>query len=222
VERTLFFLKPDAVVRQHVGATVLQQIVRLGCEPRAFARLRPSRHFLASEHYYMHDGKPFFDWLLDFITSENLVVVILEGNRIIPKIRQALGSATVEKAVLENPTSLRAQYGLFRGVNLAHASDSESSALHEVKAWSSNFGLRDDDHAVENLESYVSQNLECGYVETSLYRRVAERLEKNRESVAKAKKEVLTLLRRENTTLDTGGLEHFIEVALAAIEPRVV
>jgi nucleoside-diphosphate kinase len=217
MERALFFLKPDAVVRRHVGAKVLSRVVALGCIPKVFVSLRPSRQFLEEKHYYMHKGKPFFDWLLNYITSESLIVTILEGNNIIPKIRQALGPATVERAVLESPSSIRAQYGMFRGVNLAHASDSESSALHEVGTWCSNFSLRDDDQALETLEDYVSRNSECEFVESVLYRRIAEQLENRTMSRGEAKERIFTLLKRENTLLDNAALEHFIGLAMDAI-----
>lgn len=216
MERTLFFLKPDAVVRKCVGAKVLEEVVGLGCVPKVFASVRPSKDFVGDQHYYMHKGKPFYDWLLDFVTCENVILCVLEGEEIISRIRGILGSATVEKAVLESPSSLRARYGLFRGVNLAHASDSYTSASHEIERWTANFNLTDDIHASKNIEKYLSDNLNCKYVETSRYRHLAEDLEKQVAGID-VKKKFVQLLREENGTFETTRLEHFAEVALAAI-----
>jgi len=217
MERTFFFLKPDAVIRNHVGAKILDEILTLGCEPKTFLTLSPSRHFLSNEHYYMHKGKPFFDWLLDFVTSANLIVLVLEGKDIIKKVRETLGPTMVEKAVFEDNSSLRARYGLFRGVNLAHASDSSLSASSELLTWTFHFSLRDDAQTREKLERYISIHLDSKYVDTLQYRSLAEELEEHPDRFEEIKKDFVNLLRKENNKLENRKLEDFAEVVLAAI-----
>lgn len=216
-QKTLFFLKPDAVVRQHVGAKVLEQVLELGCRPKTFTSLRVSRRFLANKHYYVHRRKSFFEWLLDFVTFGKLIVLILEGENIISKVRETLGPATIERAILEEPTSLRARYGMFEGINLAHASDSITSAREEISSWSANFHLREDVYALQKLEMYVSKNLKREYVDTELYRSLAGELKKHPDRFAKIRKSFVDLLSKENTQIGRKSLESFTEVTLAAI-----
>lgn len=213
----MFILKPDAVVRQHVGARVLSEILGPGCEAKRFEAVRPPRAFLADSHYYMHRGKPFFNWLLDFMTCEQLIVVVLQGENTIRKVRDAIGPTNVEDAVVKNPNSLRARYGMFRGVNLAHASDSASSASHELRSWSVLFGANDDMSASEKLEDYISSNASQRYIETVQYRELAQEIKKNPEKSDQTRMKFVQLLREENQNLEMNRLEYFAKVVLSAI-----
>lgn len=88
---------------------------------------------LARAHYAEHDGKPFFDSLLEFITSGPVVAAILEGPRAVAAFRQlAGGTDPVEKAV---PGSIRGDFGLETQFNLVHGSDSTESAEREIGLW---------------------------------------------------------------------------------------
>jgi len=127
----LVLVKPDGVSRRLVGE-VISRIERKGLDLIAL-RLRTVDRELAAQHYAEHDGKGFFNDLLEFITSGPLVAAVVEGPRAIAAFRQlAGGTDPVEKAV---PGSLRGDYGTEVQYNLVHGSDSPESAAREIKLW---------------------------------------------------------------------------------------
>jgi nucleoside-diphosphate kinase len=88
---------------------------------------------LAVQHYAEHDGKPFFESLLEFITSGKVAAAVVEGPRAITAFRQlAGGTDPVEKAT---PGTIRGDFGLETQFNLVHGSDSPESAVREIKLW---------------------------------------------------------------------------------------
>jgi nucleoside-diphosphate kinase len=88
---------------------------------------------LAAQHYAEHDGKPFFEPLLEFITSGPVVAAIVEGPRAIAAFRQLAGATDpVEKAA---PGTIRGDFGLETQLNLVHGSDSTDSAKREIELW---------------------------------------------------------------------------------------
>ncbi|AHH94968.1 nucleoside-diphosphate kinase [Kutzneria viridogrisea] len=130
-ERTLVLVKPDGVSRGLVGE-VISRIERKGLKLAAL-ELRTVERGVAEQHYAEHDGKPFFNDLLDFITSGPLVALVVEGTRAISAFRQlAGGTDPVEKAT---PGTLRGDFGLEVQYNLVHGSDSPESAEREIKIW---------------------------------------------------------------------------------------
>ncbi|MCE3552276.1 nucleoside-diphosphate kinase [Pseudonocardia sp. RS11V-5] len=130
-ERTLVLVKPDGVARNLIGEC-LARIERKGLTLVAL-EMRTVDRELASQHYAEHDGKPFFESLLEFITSGPLVAAVAEGPRAIAAWRQiAGGTDPVEKAT---PGSIRGDFGLETQSNLVHGSDSPESAEREIKLW---------------------------------------------------------------------------------------
>ena len=130
-ERTLVLVKPDGVARKLVGE-VISRIERKGLDIVAL-ELRTVDRELAAQHYAEHDGKPFFNDLLEFITSGPVVAMVVEGPRAIAAFRQiAGGTDPVEKAA---PGSIRGDFGLETQSNLVHGSDSPESAAREIKLW---------------------------------------------------------------------------------------
>ena len=130
-ERTLVLVKPDGVERKLIGE-VLSRIERKGLDVVAL-ELRTVDRELAVQHYAEHDGKAFFESLLEFITSGKVLAAVVEGTRAIAAFRQlAGGTDPVEKAV---PGSIRGDYGLETQYNLVHGSDSAESAAREIKLW---------------------------------------------------------------------------------------
>jgi nucleoside-diphosphate kinase len=130
-ERTLVLIKPDGVQRQLVGE-IIGRIERKGLSIAAL-ELRPVGRDLAVQHYAEHDGKPFFESLLEFITSGPVVAAIVEGPRAIAAFRQlAGGTDPVEKAT---PGTIRGDFGLETQFNLVHGSDSAESAKREIALW---------------------------------------------------------------------------------------
>ena len=130
-ERTLVLVKPDGVQRKLIGE-VLSRIERKGLHIVAL-ELRAVERELAVQHYAEHDGKPFFESLLEFITSGQVLAAVVEGPRAIAAWRQlAGGTDPVEKAT---PGSIRGDFGLETQSNLVHGSDSAESAAREIKLW---------------------------------------------------------------------------------------
>jgi nucleoside-diphosphate kinase len=130
-ERTLVLVKPDGVERKLVGE-VLARIERKGLSLVAMD-LRTIDRDLATQHYAEHDGKPFFESLVEFITSGPLLAAVVEGPRAIAAWRQlAGGTDPVEKAT---PGTIRGDFGLETQFNLVHGSDSPESSAREIKLW---------------------------------------------------------------------------------------
>ncbi|ACU35126.1 nucleoside-diphosphate kinase [Actinosynnema mirum] len=130
-ERTLVLVKPDGVERGLVGE-VISRIERKGLKLAAL-ELRSADRATAEQHYAEHEGKGFYEGLLDFITGGPLVALVIEGPRAIAAFRQlAGGTDPVEKAT---PGTIRGDFGLEVQFNLVHGSDSVESAEREIKIW---------------------------------------------------------------------------------------
>jgi nucleoside-diphosphate kinase len=130
-ERTLVLIKPDGVQRRLIGE-IISRIEGKGLTIAAL-ELRNVSDELARKHYAEHDGKPFFDSLLDFITSGPVVAAIVEGPRAVAAFRQiAGGTDPVERAA---PGSIRGDLALVTQDNLVHGSDSPESAVRELELW---------------------------------------------------------------------------------------
>lgn len=84
---------------------------------------------LAKRHYAVHDGKPFFAGLVDFITSGPIVAIVIEGEKAVEVVRKLMGETDPVKAA---PGTIRGDYGLDIGENLIHGSDSEENAQKEI------------------------------------------------------------------------------------------
>jgi nucleoside-diphosphate kinase len=128
VERTLVLCKPDAVERGLVGE-VVDRLERKGLRLVAMD-LRVLDEAVAKAHYAEHEGKPFFDDLVEFITSGPLVAICVEGPEAVTAVRTLMGPTNPVQAA---PGSIRGDYGLDIGRNLVHGSDSAASAAREVQ-----------------------------------------------------------------------------------------
>lgn len=127
----MVLIKPDAVARHLVGE-IISRIEQKGLTITAL-ELRGVSRELAAQHYAEHDGKPFFEPLLEFITSGPVVAAIVEGPRAIAAFRQLAGATDpVEKAA---PGTIRGDFGLETQLNLVHGSDSTDSAKREIELW---------------------------------------------------------------------------------------
>jgi nucleoside-diphosphate kinase len=130
-ERTLVLVKPDGVSRGLVGE-VISRIERKGLTLAAL-ELRAVDRSLAERHYAEHAGKPFYESLLEFITSGPVVAAIVEGPRAVAAFRQIAGATDpVEKAA---PGTIRGDLALIVQDNLVHGSDSPESAAREIALW---------------------------------------------------------------------------------------
>ena len=129
-ERTLVLVKPDGVSRGLVGE-VISRIERKGLTLAAL-ELRAVDRALAEQHYAEHNGKPFFESLLEFITSGPLVAAIVDGPRAIEAFRQLAGATDPVKAATG---SIRGDHALEVQFNIVHGSDSPESAKREIDLW---------------------------------------------------------------------------------------
>jgi nucleoside-diphosphate kinase len=127
MQRTLVLVKPDAFAR-HLTGEIIARFERKGLELTAL-KLMTLDEDTAKRHYAEHEGKPFFDGLVDFITSGPLVAMILEGESAVMAARQVIGATNPIDAM---PGSIRADYALAMRRNLVHGSDSEESAAREA------------------------------------------------------------------------------------------
>jgi nucleoside-diphosphate kinase len=126
-ERTLVLCKPDAVARGLVGE-VIGRLERKGFRLVA-AELRTLDEATAKRHYGEHEGKPFFDDLVAFITSGPLVALCVEGPEAVGAVRTLMGPTN---PITAPPGSIRGDYGLEIEKNLVHGSDSAESAAREL------------------------------------------------------------------------------------------
>jgi nucleoside-diphosphate kinase len=130
MQRTLILLKPDCVQRRLAGA-ILQRFEAKGLRIAALKMIQVDRP-LAEKHYAEHQGKPFFEGLLGFITSGPVIAGILEGNEAISVVRTMLGATNGAVAA---PGTVRGDYSISKQNNLVHGSDSEESAQREIALW---------------------------------------------------------------------------------------
>lgn len=127
MEKTLVILKPDTVRRKIVGEVILR-LERKNLHIEDARYLTISRE-TAEEHYQHVSHLPFFDKILDYMTSGPSIVMILSGENAISIARNMLGKANA----LESPAgSIRGDFGICAAENLIHASDSEENANIEV------------------------------------------------------------------------------------------
>lgn len=135
IERTLVLVKPDGVRRGLVGE-VISRCERKGLSLVAM-ELRTLDAGIARTHYAEHEGKAFFDSLVEFITSGPLVAAVVEGERAVEAFRQLAGATDPVNA----PTgSIRGDFGLEVQQNLVHGSDSSASAAREIALFFPAFG----------------------------------------------------------------------------------
>ena len=125
-----------------------------GYKVRAFREMKVPES-LAKLHYAVHKDKPFFPWLVDFISSAPVLTMIFEADDVIQGVREALGATFVQKA---DPTSLRGKYGIWAGVNIAHASDAPETATKEIELWTAEGGLRESSDAEDQAKAYIEQH----------------------------------------------------------------
>ncbi|MCE7928435.1 MAG: nucleoside-diphosphate kinase [Dehalococcoidia bacterium] len=127
MERTLVLVKPDAMQRGLAGE-VIGRLERRGLRIVAMKLLQIDAA-LARRHYAEHEGKPFFPGLVEYITSAPVIAAVLEGPNAIQVVRNTVGATNPVEAA---PGSIRADFGLERGRNLVHASDSPASGEREA------------------------------------------------------------------------------------------
>ena len=129
-ERTLVLIKPDGVQRQLVGR-ILARFEDRGLKPVGLKLMHVDRS-LAERHYAVHQGKPFYAGLVDFITSGPLVAIALEGPNVISAVRLMVGATRAHEAAAG---TIRGDLAIETGQNLVHASDGPETAAAELALW---------------------------------------------------------------------------------------
>ena len=133
-ERTLLLIKPDGVRRGLVGE-ILRRVEAKGYVLEAL-ELRQVERAVLAEHYAEHEGKPFFEPLLEFMSSGPVVAAVVEGDRVIEGLRALAGPTDPTTAP---PGSIRGDLGRDWGEqvqqNIVHGSDSPTSAAREIAIW---------------------------------------------------------------------------------------
>ena len=127
MQRTLVLVKPDGVQRGLVG-TIVGRLERRGLKLIGLKMMRISKD-VAARHYAEHQGKPFYDGLIAFITSGPVVAMIWEGREAVVVVRSIMGATDPLKAA---PGTIRGDLALDLGMNLIHGSDSPDRAETEI------------------------------------------------------------------------------------------
>lgn len=127
VEQTLSIIKPDAVKKNHIG-DIVARFEKAGLTIAAQRMMQLSRA-QAEGFYAEHKGRPFFDGLVDFMTSGPVVVQVLSGENAILLNRELMGATDPAKAA---PGTIRADFAEAIDANAVHGSDSPTSAAREI------------------------------------------------------------------------------------------
>ncbi len=130
MEQSLVLIKPDGVQRGLIGKIITR------FEDRGL-RLIGAKFLLVSDdlakkHYAVHEGKHFYDSLIDFITSAPVMAMVWEGPDAISAIRQTVGKT---RGTESDPGTIRHDYGIQARFNLVHASDSVENGQAEIALW---------------------------------------------------------------------------------------
>ncbi len=127
MEQTFVMIKPDGVQRGLIGEIIKR------FETKGFIitelRMLKIKPDMAAEHYKEHVEKPFYNDLINFITSGPVVAMVMEGEDCVSQVRTIVGSTDPQKAT---PGSIRADYATTVRYNVIHASDSLESATREI------------------------------------------------------------------------------------------
>ena len=133
MEKTLVLLKPDAVKRRLSGE-IFSRFEKKGLKIVGLKLMRMTKS-QAEKHYSVHKGKPFFNGLVEYITSGPIVAAVLEGENSISITRTLSGATDGSKAA---PGTIRGDYSMGIEKNIIHASDSKESFEHEFPIFFSN------------------------------------------------------------------------------------
>lgn len=130
MERTFLMIKPDGVQRGLVG-----EIIRR-FETKGFTlvgmKFMSVERKLAEQHYEVHQERPFFKGLVDFITSSPVVAMVWQGEGVVASARKIIGATNPLAA---EPGTIRGDFGVNVGRNLIHGSDAQETAQREIALW---------------------------------------------------------------------------------------
>lgn len=127
IEKTYSMIKPDGVRNGHIGE-IVNRFERAGLkiERMELGMVTPE---LAAENYKEHEGKPFYEGLIAYITSGPVVKMVVSGEGAVKKCRALMGATNPAEAA---PGTIRGDFGLTMDENVIHGSDSVASAEREI------------------------------------------------------------------------------------------
>lgn len=130
MERTLIIVKPDGMQRGLTGE-IIRRFEARGLRIVGMKLMQVSTE-LAKKHYAIHEGKPFFEGLVNYITSAPVVVMALEGTNAVEAARKTIGATKPTEAAAG---TIRGDFALEIGRNLVHGSDSVENGQKEISLW---------------------------------------------------------------------------------------
>ena len=128
MERSLVIIKPDAMQRGLAGA-IINRLEQRGPKLVAIKMLHLDKA-LARQHYAVHAGKPFFDDVVDYISSAPIIAITFEGESAVEVVRETMGATDPAKA---EPGTIRGDFGMDIERKAVHGSDSVETAEEEIK-----------------------------------------------------------------------------------------
>ena len=129
-EKTFIAIKPDGVQRGFISE-IIGRFERKGFKLVALKQLIPSKE-LAQKHYGIHKERPFFNDLVDFISSGPVVAMVWEGEGVISSARKMIGAT---KPLEAEPGTIRGDLAVNIGRNIIHGSDGPDTASFEINLW---------------------------------------------------------------------------------------
>ena len=135
-ERTLAIIKPDGVSRKLIGA-VLSRLEQESLQIAALKMIRMTKE-QAKGFYKVHEGKPFFESVTDFMSSGACVVMILKGDDVIRRYRKVMGATNPTEA---EEGTIRRQYATDIEKNVVHGSDAPETAVFEISYFFNQFEI---------------------------------------------------------------------------------
>ena len=132
-ERTFIAIKPDGVQRGFISE-IIGRFERKGFKLVALKQLMPSKE-LAQKHYGVHKERPFFNDLVDFISSGPVIAMVWEGEGVISSARKMIGAT---KPLEAEPGTIRGDLAVNIGRNIIHGSDGPDTASFEINLWFNN------------------------------------------------------------------------------------
>ena len=132
-EKTFIAIKPDGVQRGFISE-IIGRFERKGFKLVALKQLIPSKE-LAQSHYGVHKERPFFNDLVDFISSGPVVAMVWEGEGVISSARKMIGAT---KPLEAEPGTIRGDLAVNIGRNIIHGSDGPDTASFEIDLWFNN------------------------------------------------------------------------------------
>ncbi len=136
MERTLAIIKPDGVARALIGE-VIKRLEKKGFQIVAMKMVRLSKD-QARGFYAVHEGRPFFESLTDFMSSGPAVAMILEGENIIARYRELMGATNYKEAA---EGTIRREFASDIEKNVVHGSDAPDTAAFEINYFFNNLEM---------------------------------------------------------------------------------